>query len=672
MNIFRATPLVLLVLAVATAHAASRLPIEDFAREPETSRARLSPDGKLLAFVRNYAGKPQLHIAEIDSNKLSWLDLGEATVINNAPKEVGPYSWVGDRRLLITTIVWDTIYGVVAADWNGGLSVPISGYEDNQIAVNSRKLWAREVIHRFFDADQSVLMLDRHEDGGGAPNRPDVLRVDTKHGRISTVVKNPGEVGSWGVDDEGKVRVGILSHGDLSGVIYRDNEKEKWRTILPLENRKGQLRPVGFDAPNNRLLVAALTDRKRWTIFPLDPATGAMGDPLLSDPEYDILPESHIPSIDGHPLFAPIFSPRKDALLGVRFLTDAARVKWFDRELARHQAGLDRAAPDTVNLLVDMSHDGKRMLWFCYSDQNPGVYRLADSTTRSLKVLASRMRWIDPAKMAPMLAIKYKARDGLPIHGFLSVPVGHQPKNLPLIVMPHGGPWARDVWEFDPVVQLLANRGYAALQMNYRGSTGYGQELYENAKRQIGRQIQDDIEDGTRWAIAAGVADPKRIAIMGFSYGGYSTLFGLAHNPELYRCGISLAGVTDWLAFFTKSDVAEYKQATRHWREQLGDPKVDADFLKSISPVNFAEKITAPLLIVQGKEDRRVPLDQARRMIAALEKAGREPESLLLAGVAHNYGREKHRIETYTRIVAFLEKHLGPGVELGESPKAAK
>ena len=660
--LFSLAAVFVLVLA-PVAIAAPRLPIEDFAREPDTSRARLSPDGKFLAFVRDHNGRPQLHVAEIDSKKLTYLDLGEATVRNNAEKEVGAFEWVSDHRLVITTIVWDEIYGVVATDWDGDHAAPISGYEDNIVTVNGNKLWAREIIHRFFDKEQRVLMLDRHDTGGGSPNRPDVLEVDTTDGTSSTLLKNPGEVGAWGVDAAGVVRLGILSHGQLSGAIYRENEQAAWRTVLPLKNRNGHLRPVGFDAANNRLFVAALTPQQRWTIYPMDPLTGVMGEPLLADPEYDILPDHFIPSIDGHALATPIFSPKKDALLGVRYVTDAPRVKWFDRELIRNQVAVDRAAPDTVNLLVDMSLDGKRMLWFGYSDQDPGEYYLVDLEKHSFKLLRRHMGWIKPAQMAPMLAAKYKARDGLLIHGFLTVPLGHDPKNLPLVVMPHGGPWVRDVWGYDPIVQLLANRGYAVLQMNYRGSPGYGEELYANARRQVGRQIQDDIEDATRWAIAAGIADPAHIAILGASYGGYSALFALGHNPDLYRCGVSFAGVTDWPAIYNTGDVAEYQAALRYWREQIGDPDKDKDFLKAISPVNFADKITAPVLIIQGKEDRRVPPDQARRMIAALEKNGHKPESLFLAGVAHSFGREKDRIETYKAVVAFLEKQLGPGVE---------
>jgi dipeptidyl aminopeptidase/acylaminoacyl peptidase len=650
------------VLFLTIARAAERLPVEDFAREPEISHARLSPDGKYLAFIRDYYGRAMVHVTEIGSKDVTRLDIGGAALANDTPKSVATFEWVSDHRLMLTTTVWDEFYGVLAVDCDGRHEVSISGLEDNKLQLHNTRTYAHEVIHRFYDEYQTVLMLDRHEDGTGRPNRPDVLSVNTTDGTASLLIRNPGEVAAWGVDANGVVRVGILSHGELSGVIYRESEKAEWRTILPLKNRRGQLRPLGFDAANEKIFVAALTEEKRWTVFLLDPATGQLSPPLLADPEYDILPDHYVPGIGGQVLSAPLFSRKKNSLLGVRYVTDAPRVKWFDHEFAVYQQAVDHALPDTVNLLVDISLDGKRQLWFGFSDQHPGAYYLLDAEKHSFRPLFTSEPWIKPAQMASMLAVKYQARDGLLIHGFLTVPAGHKPEGLPLIVMPHGGPWVRDVWGYDPLVQLLANRGYAVLQMNYRGSPGYGEELFQEARRQIGGKIQDDIEDATRWAIGVGVADPKRIAIFGSSYGGYSALFALGHNPELYRCGISYAGVTDWPAIYKDSDVAENKAALKYWREQIGDPDKDGDMLRSVSPVSFADKITAPVLILQGKKDQRVPQDQAKRMIAALESVGRKPENLFIPGIGHTYGREKDRIQSYNTIVAFLEKQLGPGV----------
>ena len=644
------------------AAAIERLPVEDFASVPATARARLSPDGKRLSFLREINGQTVFHIADLTTGKISRLDLGTAELVNDMPKEVGTYTWIGNERLIITTLVQDQLYGVIAVDWDGRNGKAISGYEDGRIHLSRTKFFGREVIHRFHDKQHNILMLDRHEGGVGNPNRPDIVRVNTSTGLSRTVLKNPGEVARYGLDHDGVARLGILSHGELSGAIYRKDEKSPWQTIMPLQRRDGQMHPLGLDAANDRIFVSDLTAQRRRAVFTLDPATGTLGEPLLSDPIYDIIPERYSPGLDDIPLAAPIFSEAKRSLLGIRYYTEAPRVQWFDPDFARYQAAVDKALATTVNLLVDQSRDGRKLLWFAYSDQNPGSYHLLDLEAKSFKPLGDRMPWIKPAQMAPTHAIKYSARDGLVIHGYLTVPAGHEPKGLPLVVMPHGGPWVRDVWGFNPLVQLLANRGYAVLQMNYRGSTGYGDELYREAKKQIGGKIQDDIEDATRWAIAAGAADPARIAIAGMSYGGYSALFALGRNPDLYRCGISMAGVTDWPAIYEDSDVAENKMARKYWRDQIGDPDKDLTRLRAISPVNFADKITAPVLIIQGKQDQRVPQDQAKRMIEALEKAGRPPESLVLSGVGHNYGQQRHRIQIFTAMAEFLEKHLGPGV----------
>lgn len=651
----------------SVAPAIERLPIEDFARTAEVSRAQLSPDGRQLAYVAEHNRINTLHVLDLESRKTFRLNLGEAALADGFYREVGTYTWAGDRRLVLSTQLNDAHYGVIAINSDGGRNIPLTGYEnvkELRLVGNSRVpgSQAREVIHVFGDKDCSVLLLDRHENVGGGRNRPDILRMNTTTGIARTVVKNPGEVAVWGVDFDGVARVGLLSHGDLSGLIYRPSETAKWETVLPLKDRRGHLRALGFDKGSERLIVAALTPERRWAPYAMDPATGELGEPLLTDATYDIVPDRHVPSYDGLALVGPIFSKAKRSLLGIKYYTEAARVNWFDQEFALYQRAVDKSLPDTVNLLAGQSDDGKRLLWFSFSDQSPGSYSLLDLEAKALKPLGARMPWINPAKMAPTHAIKYAARDGLVIHGYLTVPAGHEPKGLPLVVMPHGGPWVRDVWGFDPLVQLLANRGYAVLQMNYRGSTGYGDELYQNARREIGGKIQEDIEDGTRWAIAVGVADPRRIAIAGMSYGGYSALFGLGQNPGLYRCGISVAGVTDWLAFLDDSDIDEYRSAKRHWREQLGDPEKDREKLRAASPVNLADQIKAPLLIIQGRSDKRVPQDQAKRMITALAKTGREPESLLMSRLGHNYGDQKQRTEIYTRMVEFLEKHLGPGV----------
>ncbi|MES1194387.1 MAG: alpha/beta fold hydrolase, partial [Opitutus sp.] len=258
-------------------------------------------------------------------------------------------------------------------------------------------------------------------------------------------------------------------------------------------------------------------------------------------------------------------------LLGVRYVTEGPNQYWFDPALVGLQRTIDGLHPDLTNLIVSMDRSEQRMLVLSYSDREPGFYSLVDLASKKVSPLGQRMPWIKPEQLAPMFPIKCQARDGLPLHGYLTLPPGAGQKNLPLVMLVHGGPWVRDVWGFDPIVQFLANRGYAVLQINYRGSIGYGVDFAAQGKGQVGGAIQDDITDAVRWAIGAGFADPKRIAIMGASYGGYSTLFALAKTPELYRCGIDIAGVTDWPDLLEEHNKdGEYKIAYAYWEKRMG------------------------------------------------------------------------------------------------------
>jgi dipeptidyl aminopeptidase/acylaminoacyl peptidase len=261
-------------------------------------------------------------------------------------------------------------------------------------------------------------------------------------------------------------------------------------------------------------------------------------------------------------------------VVGIRYISDGPRSLWFDPGYDTLQASLDKVLPDTVNLIISRSRDEKRFLVLGFSDREPGIYYLVDlkGEQPSLTRLSERLAGFPAAAMVPMYPVKYPARDGLMLHGYLTVPPGREMKHLPLVVMVHGGPWSRDTYGFDPQVQFLANRGYAVMQINYRGSTGYGREFYEKGFRAVGTTVQDDIEDATRFAIRKGIADPKRIAIMGGSFGGYSTLMGLIRSPDLYCCGIDIAGVTDW-AGIIKHGATLNPDSYAFSVDRIGDPQ---------------------------------------------------------------------------------------------------
>ncbi|HZP60469.1 MAG TPA: S9 family peptidase [Opitutaceae bacterium] len=662
--------------------AAEIIPVEDFARAPAFSHMQLSPDGQHLAFLREYEGSPTLFFADIGATKkqIVRVDPGYVPDANDARREINSFEWINDRRLVYTASCRDEYYftGVWAVDCDGSHWQPLSGYDANPTGGG---LMARETIYSFEDEGQNILMLDRHERVGTDAVYPDVVTVNTVTGGYKTVVKNPGNVVGWGVDHAGCVRVGFTLTDNLKEeVIYRENENTSWHTMDKPAGGHGKVLPLGFDYSNQQFYVASLSEKRRWAVYPLNPAEDQLGDALLEDPEYDIVAEGPIPAFDGVPLDRGIFSKKKQTMVGLYYLTNGPHMRWFDPDFAAYQHQIDAALPHTINLITSRTRDETRMLVLAFSDQDPGTYYLFDTASGQVSRVTPRMGWIKPEQMARTFPIKYQARDGLLIHGYFILPPGRPHENLPLVVMPHGGPWIRDIWGFDPLVQFLASRGYAVLQVNYRGSPGYGEDFYKQARHEIGRGIQNDIEDGVRWAIAKKLADPQHIAIFGGSYGGYSALFALGNNPDLYRCGISLAGVTDWAALIRDRDDPETKFAYAYWVQQIGDPKNDAEFLKSISPINFADKIVAPLLIIQGDQDEIVPPKQAKTMIRALEKAGHRPESLFLSHEGHSLAREEDRIEAYKAIETFLLKNLGPGAPVEEpkpeapaaSPAAAK
>jgi dipeptidyl aminopeptidase/acylaminoacyl peptidase len=667
----RLTALVFLGVGAA-AFAAPRVPLEDFVHDRDVGNMQLSPDGQYLSFLHDVGGHPTICTEPVGSTNILQFDMGFASVFGPAAiKDVVGYGWIGDDRLIITTAAWNTRYGVLAANRDAKEISPISGLEliphSGSILLNVNLdglLWAFQSIHRFDDADSSVLMLDLHTYSGTEQLYPDVIRVNSVTGGAITIARNPGNVRGWGVDHRGQVRLGITDAGGSKlGLIYREDEDSPWGKLdVPKEMKN--LKVVAFDGDNRHLFMSAMSPEKRQALYRLDPQDGLKGDLVISDPEYDVVQEEPklTPYIDGIRLVRPVFSEASGNLLGVCYLREAPHVKWYDRKFAAYQGAVDHAMPNTVNLYVGHSRDEKRVLYFSFSDRDPGTYVLLDAEQRWIHPVAKRLPRIVPGQMAEMLSFVYAARDGLPIHGYLTLPVGYPAKHLPLIVMPHGGPAVRDVWGFDPLVQFLANRGYAVLQMNYRGSPGFGDDFYEKGLRQVGGAIQDDIEDATKWAISQGIADPDRIAIVGGSYGGYSALFALGHNPGLYRCGVSIAGVTDWIKIYHNLSDPEYKYTRQYWKEHIGNPQTDEAFLRSVSPVNFADKITAPLLMIQGAQDFTVPPDQAHAMISALEAAGHRPESLFISDDGHYMNSARARRLGFQAIESFLEEHLGAGL----------
>jgi len=356
--------------------------------------------------------------------------------------------------------------------------------------------------------------------------------------------------------------------------------------------------------------------------------------------------------------FAPIIVGRTNQLAGVIYESDRLRVEWFDDRFKAIQAKADASLPGTVNLWINSSRDGNKHLFKAVSERSPGDYYLLDTSRNEFGPIGKVAGWINPEQMAEMKPILYRSRDDLAIHGYLTLPVGRQGTNLPLVVMPHGGPRLRDTWQFVPEVQFLANRGYAVLQMNFRGSTGYGWAFLQAGNKQWGRKMQDDISDGVKWAIEQGIADKNRIAIFGASYGGYAALMGLISTPDLFKCGICYAGVTD-ISSQLKHDIVHLaKQFEAIEQERIGDYRQEKQDLDAISPLRHVDKIQAPLLLAYGGRDPIVSIQQGKQLAKALGKARKRFEMVIEENEGHGFGRETNRFNLFRKIDQFLKANL--------------
>jgi dipeptidyl aminopeptidase/acylaminoacyl peptidase len=429
-----------------------------------------------------------------------------------------------------------------------------------------------------------------------------------------------------------------------TSLLYRADESAPFTTVVTTSFRE-QIAPQFFDFDDRLLFASSNIGRDRSAIVLIDPATAKEERIVFEHPEVDVA--------------GLHYSHKRKVLTAVHFLTAKRQRVFFDAEMEAMHRRLAMLLPGYEIDLQGHDKEERVFVVAAWSDRTQGVRYLYETESGTLTKLHEIAPWLDERDLVEMKPISYQSRDGLTIHGYLTLPRGGT-KNLPVVVNPHGGPWGRDVWGYDPQVQFLANRGYAVLQMNFRGSTGYGRAFWEASFKQWGKTMQDDVTDGVHYLIKEGIADPKRIAIYGVSYGGYATLAGLAFTPELYACGVDFVGVSN-LFTFLKTIPPYWKPLLDMFHEMIGDPERDKALLAEGSPALHADRIRAPLLIAQGAQDPRVNIDESNQMVAALNKRGIEVEYLVKENEGHGFINEENRFDFYEAMERFLAQHLAEG-----------
>ncbi|CAN7183057.1 alpha/beta hydrolase family protein [Massilia sp. LjRoot122] len=647
-------------LAQAQSPAASALPpVELFFSNPLLANAELSPSGRYLAALSGAAGRrDMLVVVDLQENKAT-------PVAGYQNVDVLRFQWVNDDRLLFNVTDKQIgpggnymASGLYAVNRDGSALRQLANRRGDIVAEGGTQI-GRHVLpwHTFMlgqrgaqDSDH-VYVTSYNIDQNDEVESLSLLRLDTVTGR-SQAVQRPGPIDSWLLDNAGEPRLGMYSTAGKTSVYYREPASGDWRTIAQYPTYSGSkegFTPVGFGA-DGTLYVRAHAGKDAAALHTLDLATGKINpEGVVVMPGYD---------------FDGALISRRGKLLGASIETDAPGIVWFDKDMQKIQQDVDKLLPGGVNLISVASRaDAPWVLVRSVSDVRPLSFHLYHPASGRLNPIGSSRDGIDPARMGRQDPVRYKARDGREIPALLTVPAGAT-KNLPLVVMVHGGPYVRgNHWGWDPETQFLASRGYAVLEPDFRGSRGYGTAHFRAGWKQWGLAMQDDIADAARWAIAQGLADPKRICIAGASYGGYAALMGLVNDPDLYKCGINFVGVTD-INLLYNGHWSFDSDMTDDWKNHgmplmIGDQVKDAAQFKATSPIQQAAKITQPLLLAYGAVDRRVPLYHGNLFRDAVQAHNKQVDWVVYQDEGHGWTRPQNRFDFWKRVETFLGKHIG-------------
>jgi dipeptidyl aminopeptidase/acylaminoacyl peptidase len=643
-----------LVLPFAGAASAQQYTVRDFVDYQKYAIPKISPDGRFIAMGIREAHTTRLVVVDIASRKVT-LSTGFG-----AENHVNDFYWVSSTRLVFDTIVYTGYL-------DGGL---LTGdlYAINYDGTGKATLWGPRVLDGTYadilntlpDDDDHIIVAAYGAGNNANPPAPSAWRIDVNlnlEGRVAAshmnltkrykTVTSAAKNGQIFADNTGEVRVaaGFDEKSGADTLFYRDQGAKSWRNIGHLVAEDRDARVVGFTEDNKQLLLEINGPEGYDTLQLYDPATDTRKQ-LAGRKDVDIT--SYARSLDGD----------QNLIAGVRYDLTLPEREWLEKDdtLARLYRVVGAAFPADQVSIGSMTRDKKKAVVTVWNDRNPGDVYLLDTVSKKLEYIFSLREVLDPDLMGPMEHVAFKARDGLTIHGYLTLPKGKR-SALPLVVLPHGGPHGiRDYYGFDIEAQMLAHHGYAVFQVNYRGSGGYGKPFEESGYRNWGTTMQDDLTDATLWAVEQGIADRARLCIYGGSYGGYAALQGAVREPDLYRCTVGYVGVYDIPLMFEMGDTHRSSIGRRYLRDFHGTDEADQ---RSRSPAFNAGRIKAEVMLVSGAQDQRVRIEHHYHMAKALDAVGKKYESMIKPLEGHGFAEVENRVEFYSKMLAFLQRNIG-------------
>ena len=606
-----------------------QIPLEDFFRNSERTGYQLSPDGSYISYMAPYKDRLNVFVRRVDET-----DEHAIRITNETERSVAGYMWADNQRLLYMK---DT-----AGDENYQLyGVHRDGSDDRAYTAFDG---VRTSLIDDLEEQQGVVMIGMNKRN---PEVFDPYRLNIETGELTLLAENPGNIQGWMTDHDGRLRVATaIVDGVNTQILYRDTEDEPFKPVLTT-NFRDVVSFMEFTPDNKEVYAATNLHRDKTILVRMNPATCEELEVLYENERYDIASIS--------------YSRKRKKLLSVYCTGHKEPVRhYFDAEEEQLRQRIKAHFPNQRYGIADTDKAEENYLIYVGGDRTRGSYWHYNALIDEAKKIADLAPWIKSDEMNAMHPVCYTTRDGLQIEAYLTLPDGLTPdtaKQLPVVVNPHGGPWARDCWGYSSEVQFLSNRGYAVFQMNFRGSTGYGRHFLEASYKQWGLKMQDDITDGVKWLIEQGIANPNRIAIYGGSYGGYATLAGLTFTPDLYACGIDYVGVSN-LFTFMQTIPPYWRPMLEMMYEQVGHPKHDADQLAATSPALHADKIKVPLFVAQGANDPRVNKAESDQMVEALRQRGVVVEYMVKDNEGHGFHNQENRFDFYRAMERFLKAHL--------------
>ncbi|MEM7611573.1 MAG: S9 family peptidase [Pseudomonadota bacterium] len=624
--------LTLLIGLTVNVQAAEPLPLEHFFKPALYSNVQLSPDGTHLAAIAPLNEHRNIAVINLETSESRFV-----TSVDDG--EVTGFTWANDDRLLF----------FMDADGNESFGI----FAVNKDGSRGRVL-AEPKIGRAFRFTQVLDILEEDPEFILVTNNdrlaayPDVYRMSIINGSKKRILRNPGNISGWGTDQNGEIRFATSQAGPSTSVMYMPPGSEEWETLISFRFDEPGFQPVNISHDGKTAYVASYLDlegnaRDKAGLYSYDLTERKLTELLFEHPDVDVGGVS-ISDVTRKPVAAT-------------YNADKPGIHYFDEEWGQIQAGIDQALPDTINRPTSTTRDENTAIITAWSSTQPPKYFMYDRKESSLSQLVSSRPWVNPETMAEMKPIKFTARDGLEIPGYLTLPVDRESSRVPLILNPHGGPWARDSYSYNNEIQFLANRGYAVLQVNFRGSAGFGSEFIDAGNREWGLAMQDDLTDAVAWAIDEGIADPDRICIYGASYGGFAAMAGLTFTPELYKCGINYVGVTSIPLLFDTMPAA-WEGGLPQMIRRVGDPDEDEDFLQNRSPLNHIENIEVPLFMAYGKRDARVDLSHALKAEKELKRHEKDYELMIKMDEGHGFRKYDNVIDYYQTMETFLSENL--------------